>query len=63
MRAEAGGNGNVLAAVDRVADRAAAGAGAGTAVVMAGEASTASFPVGTEVTARFASPVTITIER
>ena len=41
----------------------AAGAGAGTAAVMAGEGSTATFQVGAEVTARFASPVAITIER
>src|SRR6185369_1032483 len=41
----------------------AAGAGAGTAVVMAGDASAATFPAGTEVTARIVSPVTVTVEK
>ena len=40
-----------------------AGAGAGTAAVMAGERSVASFPTGSEVTARIVSPVTVTVEK
>ena len=42
---------------------ATTGAGAGTAAVMAGDRSAATFPVGTEVTARITSPVTITVEK
>jgi hypothetical protein len=42
---------------------AGAGAGGGTAAVMAGDAKAATFPSGTEVTARILSPVTITVER
>jgi hypothetical protein len=41
---------------------ATAGAGGGTAAVMAGDAKAATFPSGTEVTARILSPVTITVE-
>jgi hypothetical protein len=39
------------------------GAGAGTASVMSGDRSAASFPAGTDVTARILSPVTVTVER
>jgi hypothetical protein len=42
---------------------AGAGAGGGTAAVMAGDAKAATFPSGTEVTARILSPVTVTVER
>lgn len=42
---------------------ATAGAGGGTAMVMAGDRSPAEFPSGTEVTARFLAPVTVTIDR
>jgi hypothetical protein len=42
---------------------AGAGAGGGTAAVMAGDAKAATFPSGTEVTARILSPVTVTIEK
>jgi hypothetical protein len=39
------------------------GAGAGTASVMTSDRNAATFPVGTEVTARILSPVTVTIEK
>ena len=42
---------------------AGAGAGGGTAAVMAGDPKSATFPTGTEVTARILSPVTVTVER
>ncbi len=42
---------------------AGAGAGGGTAAVMASDAKAATFPSGTEVTARIISPVTVTVER
>jgi type IV secretory pathway VirB10-like protein len=42
---------------------AGAGAGGGTAAVMAGDAKAATFPSGTEVTARILSPVAITVEK
>ena len=42
---------------------ATTGAGAGTASVMAGDRSVATFPAGTEVTARILSPVTVTVEK
>lgn len=42
---------------------AAAGGGAGTAAVAVGDRSAATFPAGTEVTARILSPVTVTIEK
>ena len=41
----------------------AAGAGAGTAAVMASDPKAATFQAGTEVTARFLSPVTVTVEK
>ena len=42
---------------------AGAGAGGGTAAVMASDTKAATFPSGTEVTARILSPVTVTVER
>lgn len=42
---------------------ATAGAGGGTAAVMASDAKAATFPSGTEVTARILTPVTVTVER
>jgi hypothetical protein len=42
---------------------ATSGAGAGAAVVMSGENSEATFPVGTEVTARLLSAIVVTVER
>jgi type IV secretory pathway VirB10-like protein len=42
---------------------AATGAGGGTAVVMAGDRSAATFPAGAEVTARVLSPVTVTVQK
>lgn len=42
---------------------ATTGAGAGSAAVMTGDRSAATFPSGSEVTARILSPVTVTIER
>lgn len=42
---------------------ATTGASAGTAAVMGGERSTATFPPGSEVTARILSPVIVTVER
>lgn len=42
---------------------ATAGAGGGTAVVMRGERSAATFMAGSEVTARFTAPVSVTVDR
>ena len=42
---------------------ATTGAGAGTAAVVTGDRSEATFPAGSELTARILSPVTITVER
>lgn len=42
---------------------ATTGAGAGAAAVMNGDRSAATFPVGSEVTARILSPITITVAR
>jgi hypothetical protein len=39
------------------------GAGAGTAAVMSGDRSAATFPAGTDVTARIVAPVTVTVEK
>jgi type IV secretory pathway VirB10-like protein len=39
------------------------GAGAGTASVMSGDRNAATFPAGTDVTARILSPVTVTVEK
>jgi hypothetical protein len=41
---------------------ATTGAGAGTAAVMAGDRSEAQFPAGSEVTARFLAPISLTVE-
>lgn len=42
---------------------ATAGAGGGTAAVLASDRSVATFPAGTEVTARILSPVSVTVEK
>ena len=55
--------GALLGGAKGAAVGSAAGAGAGTAAVMAGGPNPATFAVGAEVTARFVSPVTITVER
>ena len=39
------------------------GAGAGTAAAMAGDANAATFPSGTDVTARILAPITIIVEK
>ena len=55
--------GAVLGGAKGAAVGASAGAGGGTAAVMAGDPSIATFPVGTELTARILSPVTVTVEK
>ena len=55
--------GAIIGGAKGAAIGATSGAGAGTAVVMAGERSAATFPAGTEVTARILSPVTVTVEK
>jgi type IV secretory pathway VirB10-like protein len=55
--------GAILGGAKGAAVGATAGAGGGTAAVMAGDAKPASFPSGTEVTARILSPVTVTVEK
>lgn len=55
--------GGILGGSRGAAIGASTGAGAGTAVVYAGDRSEATFATGLEVTARFLSPVPITIER
>jgi hypothetical protein len=55
--------GAIIGGAKGAAVGATAGAGGGTAAVMAGDAKPASFPSGSEVTARILSPVTVTIER
>ena len=55
--------GAILGGAKGAAIGATSGAGAGTAAVMAGDRNEASFPVGSEVTARFSSPVTVTLEK
>lgn len=42
---------------------ATTGAGAGTVVVASGDRSVATFPAGTEITARILSPITLTVEK
>jgi hypothetical protein len=42
---------------------AATGGGAGTAAVAVGDRNPATFPAGTDVTARILSPVTVTVEK
>ena len=55
--------GAVIGGAKGAAVGASAGAGGGTAAVMAGDASVAAFPLGTELTARILSPVTVTVEK
>jgi hypothetical protein len=55
--------GGILGGSRGAAIGASSGAGAGTAVVYAGGPSEAVFGSGLEVTARFLSPVTVTVER
>jgi hypothetical protein len=55
--------GAIIGGAKGAAIGAGAGAGGGTAAVMAGDAKAATFPSGTEVTARIVSPVAVTIER
>lgn len=55
--------GAIIGGAKGAAVGATAGAGGGTAAVMAGDPKAATFPSGTEVTARILSPVTVTIER
>lgn len=55
--------GAILGGAKGAAVGATSGAGAGTAAVMAGGRNAATFPAGTETTARILSPVVVTIER
>ncbi|MGE0703016.1 MAG: TrbI/VirB10 family protein [Vicinamibacterales bacterium] len=55
--------GGILGGSKGAAIGASSGAGAGTAIVYAGDRSEAVFGAGLEVTARFLSPVTVTVER
>ena len=55
--------GAIIGGAKGAAVGATAGAGGGTAAVMAGDPKAATFPSGTEVTARILSPVSVTIER
>ena len=55
--------GAILGGAKGAAVGATTGAGAGTAAVVTGDRSAAEFPVGTEVTARILSPVTVTVEK
>ncbi len=55
--------GAIIGGAKGAAVGATAGAGGGTAAVMASDPTAATFPAGTEVTARLVSPVTITIEK
>ena len=55
--------GAILGGAKGAAIGAAAGAGGGAATVQAGDRNPATFPNGTQVTARFLSPVTVTIEQ
>jgi type IV secretory pathway VirB10-like protein len=55
--------GAIIGGAKGAAVGATAGAGGGTAAVMAGGTNHASFPAGTEVTARILSPVTVTVEK
>ena len=54
--------GGILGGAKGAAVGAAAGAGGGAAATAAGDRSVATFPAGTQMTARFAAPVTITVE-
>jgi hypothetical protein len=55
--------GVILGGPKGAAVRPTTGAGAGTAIVVAGDRSEAVFVGGTEVTARILAPVTVTVER
>jgi hypothetical protein len=55
--------GAIIGGAKGAAVGATAGAGGGTAAVMASEPRPATFPSGTEVTARIVSPVTVTVEK
>jgi hypothetical protein len=55
--------GAIIGGAKGAAIGATAGAGGGTAAVMATDPSAATFPAGTEVTARILSPVTVTVEK
>ena len=55
--------GAILGGSKGAAIGATAGAGGGTAAVLADDVNAATFPAGTELTARILSPVTLTIER
>jgi hypothetical protein len=55
--------GGILGGAKGAAIGATAGAGGGTAAVMASEPSPATFPAGSDVTARILSPVSITVEK
>jgi hypothetical protein len=55
--------GAILGGAKGAAVGATAGAGGGTAAVMASDRSEATFPAGTEVTARIVSPVSVTVEK
>ena len=54
--------GGILGGAKGAAIGAAAGAGGGAAVTAAGDRSVVTFPAGMQMTARFAAPVTITVE-
>jgi hypothetical protein len=55
--------GAIMGGAKGAAIGAAAGAGGGAAVVAAGDREAATFPNGTQLTARFLSPVTVTVEK
>lgn len=55
--------GAILGGAKGAAIGAAAGAGGGAAVTAAGDPSVATFPTGTQLTARFLSPVTVTVDK
>jgi hypothetical protein len=55
--------GGLLGGAKGAAVGAAAGAGGGAAAVAAGDRSAVTLPAGTQLTARFLSPVTVTVER
>jgi hypothetical protein len=55
--------GAIIGGAKGAAIGAASGAGGGTAVVVAGDRSAATFPAGTEVTARILAPVSVPVEK
>ena len=55
--------GGILGGAKGAAVGAAAGAGGGAAAVAAGDRSAVTLPAGTQMTARFLSPVTVTVEK